>query len=221
MLQHETVGGSSPSKAAVQPQLLSFTPLTVLAENPAFIKGEYITYNRGVQTGDVYWDRRRDSDSSVSDDGFSYVDGSRSKRLSRKEKEKEAEELREKIRHELEREIEVKQAELDAASREVEKQEALSARLLSEEESKAVMSEENFLGFVGRASKVIERALDEEYDILADYATRSLGIDEEEEDGYGAAKGKTARGIKEMIQFYDDRWSKKRMISDLNFSPKV
>ena len=205
-----------------QPQSLSFAPLTILVEKPAVTRAEYITYNRGVQTGDVYWDRRDSDSSALSDDDFPYADGRRSKpRLSRKEKEKEAEQLRERIRHELEKEIEAKQAELDAASREVAGQEAISARLLSEEESKALMAEEHFMGFVGRASKVIERALDEDYDILADYASRSLGLDEDEEDSYGAAKGKSAKGIKELIQFHDERWSKKRMISDLNFSPRV
>lgn len=219
--QNETARGTSPSNSAVQNQSLSFAPLTVLVESPAFTKAEYITYSRGVQTGDAYWDRRRGSDGSISDDDFSYADGGRSKRLSRREKEKEAEQLRERIRQELEKEIEAKQAEIDTASKEIAEQEANSARLLSEEESKAVMSEEHFLGFVGRASKVIERALDEEYDILADYAARNLGLDEEDEDGYGATKGKAGRGIKELIQFYDERWSKKRMISDLDFSPKV
>ena len=218
---NETARTTSPSNASVQKQSLSFAPLTVLVESPAFTEAEYITYNRGVQTGDAYWDRRRGSDGSISDDDYPYADGNRSNRLSRREKEKEAEQLREKIRQELEKEIEAKQAEIDTASREIAEQEAISARLLSDEESKAVMSEEHFLGFVGRASKVIERALDEEYDILADYAARNIGLEEEDDDGYGTTKGKAGRGIKEIIQFYDERWSKKRMISDLDFSPKV
>ena len=219
--RNEVGKGAPSSHPPVQPQSLSFAPLTILVEKPAATRAEYITYNRGVQTGDAYWGRRDSDSSAPSDDDFPYADGRRTKRLSRKEKEKEAEQLREKIRHELEKEIEAKQAEIDAASREVAEQEAISARLLPEEETKVLMAEEYFMGFVGRASKVIERALDEDYDILADYASRSLGLDEDDEDGYSATRGKSARGIKELIQFYDERWSKKRMISDLNFSPKV
>jgi dynein intermediate chain, cytosolic len=65
---------------------------------------------------------------------------------------------------------------------------------------------------VERSSKVVERALDEDYDVLADYGLVTDNAGDEEISG---------RRIKEVLQFYDERWSKKRMISDLHFSPKV
>ena len=81
---------------------------------------------------------------------------------------------------------------------------------------------EDFLDFVERSSKVIEKALDQDYDVLADYALDGTnGIDEDEDEGYGNSKGRKGRRIKQIAQFYDERWNKKRMISDLNFSSKV
>lgn len=81
---------------------------------------------------------------------------------------------------------------------------------------------EDFLDFVERSSKVIEKALDQDYDVLADYALDAVnGVDEEEDEGYGSSRGKKGRRIKQIAQFYDERWSKKRMISDMHFSPKV
>lgn len=81
---------------------------------------------------------------------------------------------------------------------------------------------EDFLDFVERSSKVIEKALDQDYDVLADYALDGGDeIDEDEDEGYGSSRGKKGRRIKQVAQFYDERWSKKRMISDMHFSPKV
>ena len=81
---------------------------------------------------------------------------------------------------------------------------------------------DDFLDFIERSSKVIEKALDQDYDVLADYALDGAGgIDEDEDEGYGRSTGKRGRRIKQVAQFYDQRWNKKRMISDMNFSPKV
>ena len=96
------------------------------------------------------------------------------------------------------------------------------ARALTDEEANAVTASEDFLDFVERSSKVIEKALDQDYDVLADYALDGAdGIDEDEDEGYGSSTGKKGRRIKQVAQFYDERWSKKRMISDMCFSPKV
>lgn len=96
------------------------------------------------------------------------------------------------------------------------------ARNLSEEEANAVTASEDFLDFVERSSKVIEKALDQDYDVMADYAWDDADrIDEDEDEGYGSSRGTKGRRIKQVAQFYDERWSKKRMISDMHFSPKV
>jgi dynein intermediate chain len=93
-------------------------------------------------------------------------------------------------------------------------------RALTEEELNATRQSEDLQDFVERSCKIVERALDEEYDILADYArNNSHDLDDEDDENVNSA-GKGRRKVKQVIQFYDERWSKKRMISSINFSPK-
>ena len=146
------------------------------------------------------------------------------KRLSQKEKEREKEHeiLRANLRKEIEEELKVLKdpGQADPSDDTVER---FPARALTNEEMNAVTSSEDFIDFVDRSSKVIERALDQEYDVLADYALDGLRkSSEDEEEGYaGSLRGRKGRRLKEIAQFYDERWCKKRMISDINFSPKV
>ena len=142
------------------------------------------------------------------------------RRLSRRQREKE-EELRQSLRREIEEELRtVKDLGTDGPL--PTGQSNFPARGLTDEEVNAVTASEDFLDFVERSSKVIEKALDQDYDVLADYAQDGAGgIDEDEDEGYGRSTGKRGRRIKQIAQFYDERWSKKRMISDMNFSPKV
>ena len=93
------------------------------------------------------------------------------------------------------------------------------ARALSDEEFNAVTASADFLGFVERSSKVIDRALDEEYDVMADYRLgHTESLDDDEDVG---TRGRRGRRVKELMQFYDVRWSRKRMITDIGFSSKV
>lgn len=140
--------------------------------------------------------------------------------MSRREREKE-EELRRNLRREIEEELKaVKDPVSDSPAPAAPAK--FPARALTDEELNAVTSSEDFLDFIERSSKVIERTLDQEYDVLANYALDDLeGVDNDEDEGYGSSRGKKGRRIREVTQFYDERWSKKRMISDLSFSPKV
>lgn len=141
------------------------------------------------------------------------------KRLSRRERTRE-EELRENIRKEIEDELKATRDLVTDGPLKISQTAAnFPVRALTHEELNAVTSSEDFMEFVERSSKVIERALDQEYDILADYAL-SGGNGVEDDDEYGNTSGKGRRRVKEVAQFYDERWSKKRMISDINFSPK-
>ena len=80
-------------------------------------------------------------------------------------------------------------------------------------------SSNDFLDFVERSSKVIERALDEEYDVLADYALSSREVDGSDDDG--AYTGRRGRRIKEVASFdLLDAAGRKRMVSALDFSAK-
>jgi len=144
----------------------------------------------------------------------------KAKRLSRRERERE-EELRQNLRRELEEELKaVKEPITNGAAAAA--QPKYPVRALTEEELNAVTSSEDFLDFVDRSSKVIEKALDQDYDVLVDYGLDGLGgVDEDEDEGYASSKGRKGRRMKEVAQFYDERWSRKRMISDLGYSPKV
>jgi dynein intermediate chain, cytosolic len=141
--------------------------------------------------------------------------------LSRRERETH-EEIRQRLRKEIEEDMQREAQELrDINGGKFGASVATSnypARKLTEEELQAATASDDFLDFVERSTKVIERALDEEYDILTDYTLQAQSI-EEDEDQTGNTAGKGRRRIKEVIQFYDDRWSKKRMVSSIDFSP--
>jgi len=226
-------GPSTPPKPAqaqtvsTATQTLETVPVAVNYEIEPAPKVEVLSYSKGIQTAEPWSPQRRkhpgsfsgsesDSDQSPS----RMLSPRKLKRLSRREREKE-EEVRQNLRREIEEELKaVKDPVADGLL--TTSQPKYPARPLTDEELNAVTSSEDFLDFVERSSKVIERALDQDYDVLADYAMDGLdGIDEDEDEGYGSLREKKGRRIKEVAQFYDERWSKKRMISGLDFSPKV
>lgn len=210
---------------ALQP--LSFAPLTTLYEikcDPP--KKELVTYSKGVQTSGAWSQQQSPSSSdSESDEAPSSLERPRTRRLSRRQKEKD-EELRQNIRKEIEEELKALQgtqgdgAGTDGKITIGHEKQNFPGRSLSNEEVEAVTSSADFLDFVEHSSKVIERALDEEYDVLADYRQDNLSAVDDEDNGLGS-KGRKGRRIKEVMNFHDDRWSKKRMISDIGFSTKV
>ena len=198
-------------------QTLSEAQISTTYEITPAARPEIITYSVGVQTSEP-WSTRGDgfSDSEDGDLPSSTRSPRAQKRLSRREKERE-EELRRSLRIEIEEEKEPALADLNETGAQ-----RFPARALTGEEMDAVTSSEDFLDFIDRSSKVIERALEEEYDVLADYAMDGLGeYDEDIDEGYANSRGRKGRRLKEVAQFYDERWCKKRMISDINFSPKV
>ncbi|KAI5302582.1 hypothetical protein KEM56_000549 [Ascosphaera pollenicola] len=180
---------------------------------PVAPKPEVVTYSKSVQTDSWLAQRGRSADARDGDDDESSP--TRVARQSRRERERD-EEIREHLRREIEEELK--------AHRELDQKEAMLAaasslryplRTLTNDELNAVTSSDDFLDFVDKSSKVIERALDEEYDVLTDYALG--GLDNAGENGDFATE--ELRDIKESVQFWDERQSKKRMISDINFSP--
>ncbi|KAF2146578.1 uncharacterized protein K452DRAFT_323718 [Aplosporella prunicola CBS 121167] len=213
---------SPPTAATPVPQMLSIAPLTTVYEETSDSKHEIITYSKGVQTSEPWTPpQRRPSESEPEDEpwGSPSKKNRASKRLSRRERERD-EELRQNIRKEIEEELKALQslgADGEAAAA-APAEPKFPSRTLDDEELNAVTSSDTFLDFVERSTKVIERALDEEYDLLADYALGALDDIDEDDDGF--TRGKKGRRVREIVQFYDERWSKKRMISDLSFSPK-
>ncbi|XP_075443412.1 cytoplasmic dynein 1 intermediate chain 1 isoform X3 [Ascaphus truei] len=93
-----------------------------------------------------------------------------------------------------------------------EKREAQEAppRELTEEEKQQVVHSEEFLMFFDRTIRVIERALAEDSNIFFDYSGRDL--EDKEEDIQAGANLSFNR------QFYDEHWSKHRVVTCLDWS---
>jgi dynein intermediate chain len=210
-------------------QTLSIGPLATVYEfdgqvtNEVKKEKEVITYSKGVQAS-IEWSPMKSRGAGAGSDterDSSPTRSPQSKRLSRRQKEKD-EEIRTQLRKEIEEELKVAQQAAQDGTIPSSSDENFPFKALSDEELTAVENSEDFIGFVERSTKVLERALDQQldYDILADYALGGLNVDDEDE-GYGSSGGKKGRRIKEIAQFWDERWSKKRMISDLDFSSKV
>ncbi|KAI0404943.1 cytoplasmic dynein-like protein 1 intermediate chain 2 [Xylaria palmicola] len=212
------------SVAFSQPQVLTTVPLQTIYECPPSPVKETFSYSKGVQTADDWIPpvSRARAFSELEDDDLPPAVSTPSKRMSRWGRGRE-EELRQNIRQEIEEELRaardlvtdgVLQPSSVAASN-------FPARALTAEELAAVTASDEFVEFVEKSTKVIERALDmgNEYDILTDYSLQAHDIEDEDEQA-GNTGGKGRRRVKELVQFYDERWSKKRMISSIDFSPK-
>ncbi|KAF7186336.1 Cytoplasmic dynein 1 intermediate chain 2 [Pseudocercospora fuligena] len=214
--EQESEDGASSSnrfqESSGEPQTLSFAGLTTVFEIPVESKPEYITYSKGVQTSDSGTQPEPNGAKSSEADATSRSPSRRRRKLSQREQQLEEEEIRQRLRQEIEEEL--RSLQLDGKV-EAEK-ERFPARALAPEELNAVTSSNDFLDFVERSSKVIERALDEEYDVLADYALQAREV--EDDDEYVGRRG---RRVKEVAQFdLSEVMGKKRAISDIDFSPK-
>ncbi|KAK9737827.1 Cytoplasmic dynein 1 intermediate chain 2 [Popillia japonica] len=82
---------------------------------------------------------------------------------------------------------------------------------LSEEQKQTIVLSENFQIFIDRAGKIIERALAESVDIYTDYSGG---------DGEEALDEKIHQRISLNRWFYDERWSKNRTVTSLDWSPQ-
>jgi dynein intermediate chain len=209
-------------------QTLSIGPLATVYEfdgqvtNEVNKDKEVVTYSKGVQAS-IDWSpvKARGVAGSDTERDDSPTRSPKSKRLSRRQKERD-EEIRAQLKKEIEEELKAVQRASQDGTALIGSDENFPFKTLSNEELTAVENSDEFIGFVERSTKVLERALDQQldYDILADYALGGVDVDDEDE-GYGSSGGKKGRRIKEIAQFWDERWSKKRMISDLDFSTKV
>ncbi|GIY68929.1 cytoplasmic dynein 1 intermediate chain 1 [Caerostris darwini] len=89
------------------------------------------------------------------------------------------------------------------------KKEDKKIRDLSEEEKKQIMLREDFHQFFDRASRIIERALYEDLDILIDYTGSREEQDGDDKSGIKLSLNRT---------FFDDRWSKNRTVTSFDWS---
>ncbi|XP_023161923.1 cytoplasmic dynein 1 intermediate chain isoform X8 [Drosophila hydei] len=91
-----------------------------------------------------------------------------------------------------------------------EQEEKKEVKELSEEQKQMIILSEDFQRFVLRAGRVIERALSENVDIYTDYI--GCGDNEEANDERSHARLSLNR------VFYDERWSKNRCITSMDWS---
>ncbi|KAI9171341.1 Cytoplasmic dynein 1 intermediate chain [Paramyrothecium foliicola] len=211
-----------PAQPAQPPPSLTAIPLTTVYECPPSPVKEVFSYSKGVQTTEQWTSPPRPrAQSTLSDfDDLPGTTSSPSKRMSRRERDRE-EELRQKIREEVEEELRAAGEALSNGADNTKSSSALNYPLrdLTTEELEAVTHSDDFVDFLDKSTKVIERALEQEYDILTDYALQGQDHDDEDDES-GNTGGRGKHRVKEVAQFFDDRWSKKRMISGIDFSPK-
>uniref|UniRef100_A0A8C6PZJ8 Dynein, cytoplasmic 1, intermediate chain 2b n=1 Tax=Nothobranchius furzeri TaxID=105023 RepID=A0A8C6PZJ8_NOTFU len=93
-----------------------------------------------------------------------------------------------------------------------EKDEHDTPKELTEEEKLQVLHSDEFLSFFERSSRVLERALAEQVDVCFDYSGRDL--EDKEGDLQAGAKLVLNR------QFADERWTKNRVVTCLDWSPQ-
>uniref|UniRef100_A0A4W4GCZ7 Uncharacterized protein n=1 Tax=Electrophorus electricus TaxID=8005 RepID=A0A4W4GCZ7_ELEEL len=85
-------------------------------------------------------------------------------------------------------------------------------RELTEEEKQQIAHSEDFLVFFDRSIRVVERALAEDSDIFFDYSGRDM------EDREGDMQA--GLNLSFNRQFYDEQWSKRRVVTCLDWSPQ-
>uniref|UniRef100_A0A674CJC9 Dynein cytoplasmic 1 intermediate chain 2 n=1 Tax=Salmo trutta TaxID=8032 RepID=A0A674CJC9_SALTR len=95
---------------------------------------------------------------------------------------------------------------------EEEKQEEVPPKELTEEEKMHLLNSEEFMTFFDRGSRIVERALSERVDVCFDYSGRDL--EDKEGEMQAGAKMSLSR------VFSDERWSKNRVVTCLDWSPQ-
>uniref|UniRef100_A0A8C4YXU7 Dynein cytoplasmic 1 intermediate chain 2 n=1 Tax=Gadus morhua TaxID=8049 RepID=A0A8C4YXU7_GADMO len=95
---------------------------------------------------------------------------------------------------------------------EEEDEERDAAPELTEEEKLQLLHTEDFMSFFERGSRIVERALGERVDVCFDYSGRDL----EDKEGEMQAGAKLVLNR----QFADERWTKNRVVTCLDWSPQ-
>lgn len=121
-------------------------------------------------------------------------------------------EIRAKILKEQEEKEKARQAVLEEerSRLEDEKKKMQLLRDISEDDRKKIISSNEFVEFIDHSTKIVERVLNENYDYMKDY---SIIKDNENDDRSGSR-------VKYVNSFFDDRWTKNRSVTDVNWSRK-
>ncbi|TPX38502.1 hypothetical protein SeMB42_g06702 [Synchytrium endobioticum] len=79
---------------------------------------------------------------------------------------------------------------------------------LNEDEKQRILSSDHFCRFFEQSTKIVERALTDRYDIMMDY-TAGEDVDRN-----------PSTGVKEVCSFFDDKWTKNRAVTSVQWSLK-
>ncbi|CAG8606043.1 17884_t:CDS:10 [Rhizophagus irregularis] len=145
---------------------------------------EIVHYNKEVQTKDTSFEPPPPSEDEIR--------AKIVKEFEEAEKQRKAYEEEQKIKAEIEKKREAKLWEL------------------SEEEKKIIFNLPEFRDFIDTSTKYVERAINENYDIMRDYR-EGEDVDDDEEEG---------PRVKYVCSYFDDRWNKNRSVTDVNWSKK-
>ncbi|CAG8452007.1 5046_t:CDS:10 [Scutellospora calospora] len=115
----------------------------------------------------------------------------------------------EEIREKVLKEHEIKKAALEAERLKIETEKKIKKEL-SEEDKKELITSPKFAKFVSHSAELVENTLNEHYDFMIDYkVVKEVESNEE-----------SRKLIKCECSFFDDRWSKNRSVTDVNWSSK-
>jgi dynein intermediate chain len=177
-------------------------------QEPQPQKTESICYEKSTQTEDT-WEPSTNDAWVGNDEG-----------IGRETREQNLEKLKEEWLKEKEEELQSKYQQPTVQDQESEQKPAIVAiRTLEGEELNAVVKSHDYKEFLDKSIKIADRALEEPYDILVDYSVDTGALDDD--DDFGKGRTRKGRRVKQVAQFWDDKWSRKRIISDVGFSPKV
>ncbi|THH01051.1 hypothetical protein EW026_g1558 [Hermanssonia centrifuga] len=147
---------------------------------------ERVIYNKEVQTMDL--DEDTDGDQAEEETRQRVIREREAAEAERAARDKELEEESVQLDKEIEQEI----------------------REMTEEERSSIFAIPEFLDFVEHSTKIIQRALNDNYDYVRDYTIGTeTGVDDSE-----------GRRVKQICAFYDERYGKNRSITDVDWSPK-
>jgi len=108
------------------------------------------------------------------------------------------------------REIKPATTQDEEAERKRQKEEERKKKELSEEEKQVIMMGDEFQKFFDRATRIVERALSEDINVFVDYTGGY-------EDGEGM-EDKSGGRLSLNRYFYDERWSRNRVITSMDWS---
>ncbi|RXW20680.1 hypothetical protein EST38_g5183 [Candolleomyces aberdarensis] len=122
------------------------------------------------------------------------------------------EEIRQRILREREAEAEklAQEKELEEENVKLDQEIEQEIRELTEEERTSIVTAPEFLEFIEQSSKIVQRALNDNYDYIRDY---TIGA----EAGGDESEGKR---VKKVCTFFDEHLGKNRSITDIDWSPK-